>query len=156
MPTRAKARFIQNAGVRRQAASTFRRDALEARGLCLKAALPPDRTCPQPSPISRSRWTSHSHTKARCATSTRSTVTKFTIDTADLIDYRSALWVMAESAIEKLVEHGLEALPVERFLSMLDEARAVPDRAPQGMLAPTRSSRPASVKGLPIDEFEAC
>lgn len=45
------------------------------------------------------------------------------LDTAGLIDDRTALYVVAESAIEELVDHGVDALQVELVLAMFDEAR---------------------------------
>ncbi len=40
-----------------------------------------------------------------------------------LIDDRTALHVMAESAVEELLDHGVDALRIELVLAMLDEAR---------------------------------
>ena len=45
------------------------------------------------------------------------------LDTAGLIDDRTALYVIAESAVEELVDHGFDALQVELILAMLDDAR---------------------------------
>ena len=45
------------------------------------------------------------------------------LDTAGLIDDRTALCVIAESAVEELVDHGIDALQVELVLAMLDDAR---------------------------------
>ena len=45
------------------------------------------------------------------------------LDTGGLIDDRTALYVVAESAVEELVDHGVDALQVELVLAMLDEAR---------------------------------
>ena len=45
------------------------------------------------------------------------------LDTTGLIEDRRALHVVAESAIEDLVDHGVDALQVELVLAMLDEAR---------------------------------
>jgi hypothetical protein len=39
------------------------------------------------------------------------------------LDERDVLFSIAESAIEDLVEHGIDALPVELVLDMLDNAR---------------------------------
>ena len=50
------------------------------------------------------------------------------LDTGGLIDDRAALYVVAESAVEELVDHGVDALQVELVLAMLDEARAVDSR----------------------------
>jgi len=40
-----------------------------------------------------------------------------------LIDDRTALYVVAESAVAELVDHGVDALQVELVLAMLEEAR---------------------------------
>ena len=45
------------------------------------------------------------------------------LDSSGLIDDHSALFVVAESAVEELVEHGADALQVELVLAMLEEAR---------------------------------
>jgi hypothetical protein len=45
------------------------------------------------------------------------------LDSAGLIDDRAALYVVAESAVEELTDHGVDALQVELVLSMLEEAR---------------------------------
>ena len=44
------------------------------------------------------------------------------LDTHGLIDDRAALRVLAESAVEELVDHGIDALQVELVLAMLDDA----------------------------------
>ena len=50
------------------------------------------------------------------------------LDTGGLIDDRTALYVVAESAVEELVDHGVDALQVELILAMLDEAHALDTR----------------------------
>lgn len=45
------------------------------------------------------------------------------LDTTGLTDDRDALYAVAESAIEELADHGIDALQVELFLDMLDAAR---------------------------------
>lgn len=45
------------------------------------------------------------------------------LDTRGLINDRTALYVVAESAVEELVDHGVDALQVELLLAMLDDAR---------------------------------
>lgn len=45
------------------------------------------------------------------------------IGTTEPIGDRAALHDLAESAVEKLVDHGVDALQVELVLAMLDEAR---------------------------------
>lgn len=45
------------------------------------------------------------------------------LDTTGPIDDRNALHARAESAVEELVDHGVDALQVELALTMLDEAR---------------------------------
>jgi hypothetical protein len=50
------------------------------------------------------------------------------LDTGGLTDDRGALYAVAESAVEELVDHGVDALQVELVLAMLDEARAVDAR----------------------------
>jgi hypothetical protein len=45
------------------------------------------------------------------------------LDARGLIDDCAALRVIAESAIEELVHHGIDALQVELVLAMLDDAR---------------------------------
>lgn len=47
------------------------------------------------------------------------------LDPTRLLNDRATLAVVAESAIEELIEHGLDALQVELVLDMLDEARAL-------------------------------
>ena len=44
------------------------------------------------------------------------------LDSHGLIDDRAALRLIAESAIEDLVAHGVDALQVELVLAMLDDA----------------------------------
>ncbi len=50
------------------------------------------------------------------------------LDTGGLIGDRTALFVVAESAVEELVDHGVDALQVELVLAMLDEARGLDAR----------------------------
>jgi hypothetical protein len=50
------------------------------------------------------------------------------LDTGGLIDDRTALHVVAESAVEELVDHGVDALQVELVMAMLDEARELDTR----------------------------
>jgi len=45
------------------------------------------------------------------------------LDARGLIDDRAALRRLADSAIEELVDHGIDALQVELVLAMLDDAR---------------------------------
>ncbi len=45
------------------------------------------------------------------------------LDTTGLAGDRRALHALAESAVEELVDHGVDALQVELVLAMLDEAR---------------------------------
>ena len=45
------------------------------------------------------------------------------LDPSRLIDDRGALYVVAESAVEELTDHGVDALQVELALAMLEEAR---------------------------------
>jgi hypothetical protein len=45
------------------------------------------------------------------------------LDSSGLIEDRTALYVVAKSAIEELVDHGADALQVELVLAMLEEAR---------------------------------
>ncbi len=45
------------------------------------------------------------------------------LDTHGLIDDKAALHALAESAIEELVDHGVDALQVELVLDMLEAAR---------------------------------
>jgi hypothetical protein len=47
------------------------------------------------------------------------------LDTTGLIEDRTALYVVAESALEELVDHGVDPLQVELALAMLDEARGL-------------------------------
>jgi hypothetical protein len=51
------------------------------------------------------------------------------LDTTGLIDDRAALYIVAESATEELVDHGVDALQVELVLAMLDEARELDAQA---------------------------
>ena len=46
------------------------------------------------------------------------------LDTTGLTDDRDVLYAVAESAIEELADHGVDALQVELVLDMLDAARA--------------------------------
>ena len=46
------------------------------------------------------------------------------LDTTGLTDDRDVLYAVAESAIEELADHGIDALHVELVLDMLDAARA--------------------------------
>lgn len=46
------------------------------------------------------------------------------LDTDGLIDDRAALHVLAESAIDELTGHGVDALQVELLLAMLEEAHS--------------------------------
>ena len=46
------------------------------------------------------------------------------LDTTGLADDRDVLYAVAESAIEELADHGVDALQVELVLDMLDAARA--------------------------------
>ncbi len=46
------------------------------------------------------------------------------LDTTGLTDDRDILYAAAESAIEELADHGVDALQVELVLDMLDVARA--------------------------------
>ena len=46
------------------------------------------------------------------------------LDTTGLTDDRVVLYTVAESAIEELADHGVDALQVELVLDMLDAARA--------------------------------
>jgi len=46
------------------------------------------------------------------------------LDTTGLTHDRDALYAIAESAIEELADHGVDALQVELVLDMLDAARA--------------------------------
>lgn len=46
------------------------------------------------------------------------------LDTTGLTDDRDVLYTVAESAIEELADHGVDALQVELVLDMLDAARA--------------------------------
>ena len=46
------------------------------------------------------------------------------LDTTGLTDDRDMLYAVAESAIEELADHGVDALQVELVLDMLDAARA--------------------------------
>lgn len=46
------------------------------------------------------------------------------LDTTGLTDDRDVLYAVAESAIEELADHGIDALQVELVLDMLDAARA--------------------------------
>jgi hypothetical protein len=48
--------------------------------------------------------------------------------TGGLIEHRTALYVVAESAVEELVDHGVDALQVELVLAMLGEARELDTR----------------------------
>jgi len=45
------------------------------------------------------------------------------LDTTGLTDDRDVLYAVAESAIEELADHGVDALQVELVLDMLDAAR---------------------------------
>ncbi len=45
------------------------------------------------------------------------------LDTRGLIDDKAGLHALAESAIEELVDHGVDALQVELVLDMLEAAR---------------------------------
>lgn len=47
------------------------------------------------------------------------------LDTHGLIDDRAALQALAESAIDDLTGHGVDALQVELLLAMLEDAHAV-------------------------------
>ena len=46
------------------------------------------------------------------------------LDTTGLTDDRDVLYAVAESAIEELADHGVDALQVELVLDMLGAARA--------------------------------
>jgi hypothetical protein len=46
------------------------------------------------------------------------------LDTTGLTDDREVLYAVAESAIEELADHGIDALQVELVLDMLDAARS--------------------------------
>lgn len=48
-----------------------------------------------------------------------------TLDVGGAITERTGLQVVAESAVEELVDHGVDALQVELLLAMLDDARAL-------------------------------
>ncbi|GAB3769860.1 hypothetical protein FB382_001490 [Nocardioides ginsengisegetis] len=48
-----------------------------------------------------------------------------TLDVGGAITDRTGLQVVAESAVEELVDHGVDALQVELLLAMLDDARAL-------------------------------
>lgn len=45
------------------------------------------------------------------------------LDAGGLIRDRAALQVVAESAVEELIDHGVDALQVELVLAMLEDAR---------------------------------
>ena len=47
------------------------------------------------------------------------------LDTTGLTDDRTALHTLVGSAVEELVDHGVDALQVELVLAMLDEAREI-------------------------------
>ncbi len=47
------------------------------------------------------------------------------LDTSGLTDDRDILLVVAASAIEELVSHGVDVLQIELVLAMLDDARAL-------------------------------
>lgn len=45
------------------------------------------------------------------------------LDTRGLIEDRATLRVLAESAVEELIDHGIDALQVELVLAMLHDAQ---------------------------------
>lgn len=45
------------------------------------------------------------------------------LDTTGVIEERAALQLVAEAAVEELLDHGVDALQIELVLAMLHEAR---------------------------------
>lgn len=77
----------------------------------------------RPSPTAGRRSTPPSRTSARRYLDSIHGDDVPALETGSLVDDLGVLYRVGESAIEDLVDHGVDPLPVELVLAMLEEAR---------------------------------